>query len=195
MLRKYWMLVLMLLPISAFAEGIGYSYAEFNYIADQELDAPGFNDDGDGWNFGASFAIDDTFFINGGYSDVGLDDSNVDVSHLNVGIGGRNRISEMLDAYGVISYEQFEADGGLDEDGFGIAGGLRGMISSTVEMNGQIKYTDINDADGWSFRIGGLFAFAPNWAINADYSSGELEGSGGADLDIDELRLGLRYTF
>ena len=200
MLRKYWMMgLLLLLPLSAYAEGISYSYAELNYIVDEDVDVSGVgDDDGDGWNFNASFAIDNTFFINGGYSDVNLDDFNIDVSNLNIGIGGRNRISDMLDAYGVVSYEDFEVDipgsGDVDEDGFGIAGGLRGLLSEGFELNGQIKYTDIDDFDGWSFKLGGLFAIAPNWAINADYTAGELEDSG-VDLDIDEIRIGLRYIF
>jgi hypothetical protein len=199
MLRKYWVLVLLLLPLSVYAEGVSYSYAELNYIVDEELDLGGADDDGDGWNFNASFAIDDTFFVNGGYSDVSLDDSNVDVSNVNVGFGGRNTISTNLDAYGVLSYEDFEVDvpglGDVDEDGFGIAGGLRGLLSEGFELNGQIKYIDIGDADGFGVKVGGLYTFAPNWAANADYSTSELEDDAGSDLDIDEIRIGLRYIF
>ncbi|HXG27608.1 MAG TPA: outer membrane beta-barrel protein [Nevskiales bacterium] len=199
MMRKYRMLLLLLLPLAANAEGIGYSYAELNYIADQDFDLSGAgSDDGDGFNFNASFAIDDTFFVNGSYSDVGLDDSNIDVSTFNVGVGGRSPLSSTLDAYGVVSYEDVEVDipgfGDVDDDGFGIAGGLRGLMSANFELNGQVKYTDIGDSDGWGFKLGALYGFAPNWAAGADYSSSELE-DGGADLDIDELRVGVRYIF
>jgi hypothetical protein len=199
MRRLLWILSLILLPLSVYAEGLSYSYAELNYIVDEELDVGGADDDGDGWNFNASFAIDDIFFVNGGYSDVSLDDSNIDLSNLNLGIGGRSRVAENVDAYGVLSYENFEVDtpgaGDLDEDGFGIAGGLRGMLSDAFELNGQVKYTDISDADGWGFKLGGLYAFAPNWAANADFTTSELEDDSGADLDIDEIRVGVRYIF
>jgi hypothetical protein len=207
MLRKHWILVLLLLPFSAYAEGISYSYAELNYIADEDVDFSvsgigSADDNDDGWNFNGSFAIDDTFFLNGSYSDVSIDnfDSSgidVDVNTFNLGIGGRNRISDMLDVFGVLSYEDFELDtsaGDVDEDGFGIAGGLRGKLSDAFELNGQIKYTDISDADGWGFKLGALYAFTPNWAFNADYSTSELEG-GGADIDYDDIRVGLRYIF
>jgi hypothetical protein len=198
MMRKYWMLLL-LLPLSANAEGISYSYAELNYIADQEFDISGAgSDDGDGFNFNASFAIDDTFFVNGGYSDTSLDDTNSDITSFNVGVGGRSPLSSTVDAFGVVSYENVEVDvggaGSVDDDGFGIAGGLRGLVATNFELNGQVKYTDIGDADGWGFKVGALYGFAPNWAAGADFSSSELE-DGGADLDIDELRVGVRYIF
>jgi opacity protein-like surface antigen len=199
MLRKLLTSCLLSLPLAANAAGISYNYVELNYIVDQKLDfGGGVDDDGDGWNFNGSFALNDTFFVNGGYSDVTLDDTDVDLSNLNLGIGARSALSDKVDMFGVLSYEDYEVDipgfGSFDEDGFGVAGGLRGLISDGLELNGQVKYTDVGDADGWGFKIGGVFAFAPNWAINASYSASELEESG-TDLDIDELRLGLRYTF
>lgn len=204
MLRKYWLITLLLLPLSAYAEGMSYSYAELNYIANEDVDITGVgDDDDDGWNFNASFAIDETFFINGGYSDVSIDSFagsgvDLDLSHLNVGIGGRNPISSTLDVYGVVSYEDFEADvsgaGDVDDSGFGLAGGLRGLLSDAFELNGEVKYTDLGDADGWGVKVGGLYAFMPNWALNADYSTNELEESG-ADVDYDEFRVGVRYIF
>jgi opacity protein-like surface antigen len=204
----YWVLALLLLPLSAYAaEGLSYSYAEFNYITNEDVDISGVgSDDDDGWNFNASFAIDDTFFVNGSYSDASIDSFggsgvDLDLNNLSIGVGGRNPLSDMLDVYGVLSYEDFEADvsgpggsGSLDEDGFGIAGGLRGKVTDALELNGQVKYTDVGDADGWGFKVGGLYAFAPNWGVNADYSSSDLEESGG-DVDFDEFRVGLRYIF
>lgn len=207
MLRKHYALILLLLPCSTYAAGVSYNYAELNYIVDEDIEvsASGFGsakDDGDGFNLNGSFAIDQDFFVNGGYSDVNLDDSDLDLSNLNLGIGARNNISETLDAFGVLSYEKFEVEdpsgSDTDEDGFGVAGGLRGLLVPNFELNGQVKYTDVGDLDGVSFKLGGLYSFLPNWAVNADYSTGDLEGDEDGvkvKLDIDEFRVGLRYIF
>lgn len=209
MLRRFILSFLLLLPFSSFAAtGISYSFAELNYVSeDLEVDVDGpfsgsADDDGDGFNFNASFAIDETFFVNGGYTDVGLDDFDADLSTLDLGFGFRNSLSDVLDAYGVLSYEKFELEDSsgddTDEDGFGVAGGLRGLLAPELELNGQVKYTDVGDFDGFGFKVGALYSFVPNWAVNADFSTRELEGSeDGLDvtLDTDELRIGLRYIF
>lgn len=198
MLRKHFMLIPLLLPISAYAAGPSYSYAELNYIADQQLEAGGADDDGDGFNFNASFAVNETLFVNGGYSDSSLDDTGIDLSTLSLGAGARTSLSDTLDAFGVFSYEKFEVEvtgASEDEDGYGLAGGLRGLLSPEFELNGQVKYTDLDESDGVGVKVGALYSFMPNWAVNADYGSGELEDDAGDDLDLQELRFGLRYIF
>ncbi len=200
MLRKPWALALLLLPLSAYAEGVSYNYFEANYIIDEELDVdiPGFgsgSDDGDGFAVAGSFAFNETFFGNASYSDASLDDSGLDLSNLSIGVGARSaQWTGAVDLFGVLSYEDTEVDS-LDDSGFGIAGGLRGLLADNFELNGQVKYTDIGDADGVGFKVGGVYAFNPNWGVTGDWSTSNLEDDTGAEVDIDELRVGVRYIF
>lgn len=198
MLRKSWAVALLMLPLSALAaEGVSYNYIEGNYIVDEEVDVSfgglSGSDDGDGFAVGASFALGEMLFVNGNYTDASLDDSGLDLQFLNVGLGAHtSQWTGAWDLFGVVSYEDVDFDV-ADEDGFGVAAGLRGMLSDAIELNGQVKYVDISDADGITFKIGGLYKLN-NWGITADYATGDLEG-GGFEVDTDEIRVGLRFIF
>ncbi len=204
MLRKSWAVALLVLPLPALAaEGVSYNYLEGNFVFDEQVDATfgrkNVDDDGDGFAAAASFAFSEMLFVNGSYTDASLDDSDLDVSQISVGVGAHSsEWTGAWDLFGVLSYEDFEFDsnrGSLDENGFGVAGGLRGMLSEALELNGAVQYVDVGDADGINFKVGGLWKFGTVWAATADYRTGDVEDDGNTEVDFDEIRVGLRYIF
>lgn len=209
MLGKSWAVALLMLPLSALAaEGLSYNYFEGNFIVDEQVDLSSRfingDDDGDGFAVAGSFGLNETWYVNGSYSDSSLD--NTEINNLSLGVGAHtSQWTGAWDLFGVLSYEdaQVEVDAvvagvrrtaEIDDGGFGLAGGLRGSLTDAFELNGQVKYTDVGDADGTSFKVGALYKFGTVWAATADYATGDL-GGGDVDVDIDELRVGLRYIF
>lgn len=75
--------------------------------------------------------------------------------------------------------------GPADDLGFGLRGGLRWTPLKAFEVTPEIRYFDAVGDGLLSFRVGGLYAFSPPFALVAAVQGG----------DDDRVEVGLRWNF
>lgn len=144
-----------------------YTYAEIGYL---NADYDDLDVDGDGFFVGGSYALHRNVHLLADYQDLDFD-GNADGNALSLGFGANFPLRQGLDFVGRLRYIDTEIDVGpysSDEDGYGLEAGLRAMINPQLELNGGIRYVDIDDEDDTSFVIGGLWEFTPLFALGGD---------------------------
>ena len=170
MLKRFLSIAVLLSVSPAFAGGLSYNFAEISYMnAEFDEDFGGSSVDGDGFGISGSFEVGESWFIAASYGTLDFD-FGVDLDQLSIGGGFYMDLSDRADFFAQVSYIQAEISasgfGSADEDGYGVAVGMRGMVSDKVELNGSISYTDLGDgADGTAFGVGGLYSFTDNFAL------------------------------
>ncbi len=88
------------------------------------------------------------------------------------GIGFHNQINRQLDATFDIKFlrSQSQALGTRTTDaGYGIEGGLRGLLNDYIELNGSIEFRDLVDTE-IGLRLGGMVHFTRNIGLSAGYT-------------------------
>ena len=191
MFRKLLGFTLVLVLSPAMADGLSYNYIQLGYQkADLDDDLAGISIDGDGYGISGSFEVGESFFIGAGYSALDFD-FGVDLDQLSIGGGYHTGLSDRSDFFATISYIRAEASvsgfGSLDEDGYGVSVGIRGLLTDNVELNGSIAYSDLGDgADGTAFGVGALYSFTENFALGFDVST---------DDDVTMYGVGARFYF
>lgn len=187
---------LLALPLAASAEGLSYNYVQLDWVADTELENGG-SVDGDGFDLGGVFSFNENFYVLGNYEDVTYDGNggDLEVTTLSLGVGGHsNTYTGAIDIFGNLTFEDLELEiGGLsgDDSGLGVEIGARTALGANADGYISYKFTDIDDAESDFFKLGGNYMFTPNWAITAEYRTGEYDGF----ADRDDLRVGVRYNF
>jgi long-subunit fatty acid transport protein len=205
-----WVLGLLVCTVScggfstiAHAQGPRYSYVEGGWQSIELEDDGTFGDDldGDGFAVGASFAVTDMLHIFASYGDSDLDlnlfgfDVNVGYSTLTAGAGLNFDVSETVDVVGQLAYVDAEVDVSVpgfgsaseDESGYGLAVGVRGMVTEDFELNASINYVDLGgDASDTTFSFGGVYSFTPVFALQAGFSFGD---------DVNSIGVGARLAF
>ncbi|MEM7430458.1 MAG: outer membrane beta-barrel protein [Pseudomonadota bacterium] len=176
MLRYFSMAaVLLLMSTSVFAQGVSYSYIQALY-ADVDIDVGPFDADGDGWIVAGSVPIDDDWYVFADYGSASFD-FGVDLDRFSVGAGYHAPISSQTDWYAALSYEDLSASApgvsSASDDGFGLEGGLRSMISPTFELKGSISYADYGDDDDTALNVAGWFTISGNFALGLEASFGD----------------------
>lgn len=156
----------LLVASQAFAEAEPrYTYLEASYV-DIELDDV--DADGDGFAFGGSVALGDAFHLAGTYSDYDMD-FGIDVQELLLGVGYHFGLSRGLDLVAEGGYASTDVDtrfGDFDDSGLYLSGGLRWMVLERMELNGGVRYVDLDDSgDGTALLLGGLFHLTPDLAL------------------------------
>ena len=175
-----------LVPASAMAEGLDYTYVDVGYVT-STVDVAGIDVDGDGLGLRGSFALTDAFQLVGSYTTQDFD-GGLDVSTLEAGVGWRTNMSETVDFVSNVRLINAEAEVlGLtvDDDGYGVGVGVRGMFEKSFEWEAGIDFTDVSDTNT-AFHLDGRYYFTPMF-------------SGGAGLVLDDdsttWRLGVRADF
>ena len=186
---------------TALASELSYTYVEVKY-ADGEIG----DVDADGFRLTGSVALGDTFFLAGGYQDVGggFQDSefdlnvDVDLSLLRLGVGAHGPITDSIDwvaqfdylnADAKASYEEGEIDSS-DGNGYMLDVGLRGLVGEAAEYSIAIIHSDgfSGGASATGFRVGGRYHVGETkLSVGLDYVQ--------YDSEFDQLELGLRYQF
>lgn len=165
-----------ILPISAQASELSYSYVEANYV---NLDS-----DADGFGLRGSVAFSENFYGLAGYTNVEV--VGIDVDGFEIGLGFNHGVSDKTDLIGELAY-QSASGGGFNADGYRASFGVRGQLADNFEGILKANYVDGGDYSGdFSGTIGGHVKFNDTWGI-----TGELEF---ADSDTGYL-LGLRARF
>lgn len=175
MRRSCLIVALLSLAATAAAEGLDYSFVQGSY---SQVEFDDIDVDGDSFGIAGSFAIGDRFAVIAGYEAADYD---FDVETTAYEIGGLFHVplSDRVDFVSTLSYVSLEVDvpnfGSVDDDGFGVGIGLRGMASPKVEFDGGISYVDFSDGgDDTTFGAGVRYHFT-------DAVSAGLDGSWGDD--------------
>jgi hypothetical protein len=169
-------------------QALNYTYLEGGYVS-SSFDNPGDDVDGDGVAVDGSLAVTDRLFLLGEYSNQDLD-SNLDLDKLELGLGGHMPLADGLDVVGTVSYVYTNVDfgpGDADDDAIGLGVGLRGRLTDRFEMQGGVKYADIELlSDDILFSVDGRYYFTPQLALGAGAEAGD---------DMSVWNVGVRYEF
>ena len=171
MLKKLCAAALLVLPVTAMADGLSYNYLEGSYVIPEQDDA---------LRFGGSFALNPQFFFK-------ADGTIFDGGNLLTGqLGYRHALNTTLDLNVTGGLLYADPDGGDSETGYTFGGGLRALVAPQLELNGGIAYYDIYDSSEVGFSVGAVYNFTPNWALS---------GGGTFIDDAEEFNVGVRYNF
>ncbi|MEW8505382.1 MAG: hypothetical protein AB2598_01650 [Candidatus Thiodiazotropha sp.] len=165
---------------------IDYSFVEGRFLLDAEFDDVA--DDGDGFRFAGSFQVTNEIFAFAKYDDVELGDSGVDFSLLRLGGGYIHPLDATWDANVSLAYADAEADGPggeVDDSGFEISGGVRGMVNPEIEVRASLNYMDIEDSDTY-FTLGADYYFMPKISTGIELDLGG---------DYETMSIGARFYF
>jgi Ax21 family sulfation-dependent quorum factor len=169
-----------ILPMSAQAAERSYSFVELDYV-NVDSDADGFGLRG-AVNFG-----DSNFYGLAGYTNVEIDNTNIDVDAFEIGAGYHHELTENADLIAELAYQNTEV-ASFDIDTYRLSGGLRGNLADSFEGLAKINYVDGNDVDGdFSGTLGGQYKFNNTWGL-----TGEVEfAKGGTQTYL----VGVRASF
>lgn len=172
-----------------------YSNADLYYTwIDQDI--AGEKVDGDGFGLRGRGFVTPNVFVLGQYQETELEDV-VDFTETRAGIGFGAMISPA--AYASLQAEftdiEYEFPGfAIDDDGYAILAGLEGRISETVRVFGRVGYVSLEETDGPEFVVGGSAMFTENLGLVVEYRNTTLEDDAGDELDLTEIRAGLRLS-
>ncbi len=158
---------------------LNYSFGEVRYI---DVD-----NGGDGFELGGSFQFANNWFGVASYSWYDLDRV-VDGSSFEIGAGYILPFQADWDFQFNARLIRAEIDtpvGSINDTGFGLLGGVRGMIMPQWEMRGNLHYVNVDDSDVY-FEIAGDWYFTPQIAAGLS-----VEFGGNADV----WSLGARFYF
>jgi hypothetical protein len=166
-------LMLAAAPLAAEAEDMSYSYVDLAYV---ETDFDGIGPSADGFALRGSVGFAENWLAFVEYADQSV--AGIDLDTIAVGFGGHYGLAENVDLVGRLGYFQVELDAGAgldaDDDGYLFDLGLRGRIGGAVELEGGVRYTDLDDGgDDTALVIGGRFHFNRTWALGAELQSGD----------------------
>ncbi len=163
MLRKSLGILLLVAAVPAVAGDLSYNYIEAGYQRIEIDDVAGIDVDGDGFGIGGSFEIGDDWFVRAGYSTADFD-FGIDLDQTVLGVGYHADISPNTDVFATVNYVRAEVSasgfGSVDDDGFGISVGVRGMLTEQVELTGSLGYVDLDDSgDSTTVAAAGFYNF------------------------------------
>lgn len=184
--------LLAVIPLAAQAEDMSYSYVELGYADADFENGPS----GDGLSLRGSVGFGENFFAFGEYTALDFP-GGVDLDQFAVGLGGRFGISDKMDLVGRAGYTELELSvpglGSGDESGYLVSAGLRGQVTDAFELEGHVLYTDLGSdvGDSTAIVVGGRYFFTKQFAIGAEYRTGD--DIAGADLDV--ISAHVRFAF
>jgi hypothetical protein len=157
------------LPLVASADDFSYRYVDVAHFPEAEIDADGFDVDGDGIQLRGSLPVYQNLFALTEFQDLNLDNG-VDATRLMVGAGGHWSLGNNLDLIARAGVVQYEVDfGRFDDDDTGMFAGvrLRAIVAPKVEVEGGVEHMAIEVAgiDGDTYLIGeGRYNFTQQWS-------------------------------
>lgn len=188
MFRGLPLIAVLALSGAAYAESFDYNYIE-GFWGKVEIDDA--DVDGDGFGLAGSFAISNNFHVFGSYSSADLD-AGIDLTDYSVGLGYNTAITDAVDVIARVAYVSTEIDvplfGSVDDDGYAVGVGLRGMATRQLELTGNVSYVDYGGSSSGdtSFGAGFLYHFSDSLAAGFSGDWGD---------DISTYRLTGRLSF
>ncbi|MBZ2188432.1 hypothetical protein K8B33_04955 [Alcanivorax sp. JB21] len=200
-----------LLHVGTAHADISYSFVQLDYLVDGEISAGPDDLDYRGFSLEAMAEVAPQFFVTARATSAEVDVSGgTDPTLGAFSFGGGGYLPLMqnngsrLDAYGTLTYEEFILADFKTSGGYGITAGLRWMPLPQLEINPAIGFVDYGsfdfgggnkvDLDGLRYAVRGLYHATPQFAVALDFRFERLDADGD-DLDTDEIRLGVRWSF
>jgi hypothetical protein len=166
-----------LLAVSAArANDISYNHLDVGYA---KVDIDDFSEDADGLVLRASFEFAGNFFVFGSYSDLSVDVDvfDVDLTDYEMGLGYAWPVGNSSSLYGKVSYVSAEAETfgfTVDDDGYGVAVGLRTRPAPSLELETYLDYVDLDDSgDDTSVGLAGRYFLSPQFALALEAQFGD----------------------
>lgn len=164
------------------------SYASLEIDEADKLDFTGFNLSG-------SKLINKNVFVLASYT--GLSDSyedvDLDVNTYAIGVGYRYGLNNTTDIYGGVSFQgaEFKASGhgksdSIDDTGYGLAVGIRSMVTDQVELSAAIDYVSIDSESDTAFSAAAFYNINDQFSVGAGFSTSS---------DASGYNLTARYSF
>lgn len=175
----------LLCPGLALAQGgtrpdLRYSYIELRFADADE-------NSGDGLQLKGSFDLDNNWIIVGEINSLEFG-GGVDETTIQIGGGYVFRNYDNMDLIATASFVDAKVDtffGDLDDTGFALSAGARGMVTPQLEIRGFVNYIDVNQSDTF-FEIAGDYYFSPRFSAGIS-----IEFAGDNDL----ISVGGRWYF
>lgn len=191
--------------LSSGALASGHLGAYFVAEADADLSDSGnsLELDGDGFGLFGSFNLSKTDSLYFEYSAVEYDSAEiagmsgkVDFDFVQVRAGYKSLIplGQKLSLTPGVEAVSFTLDGETADTGFGLHVALNYQIFDCWSTYAQVGYLSVDEADGPEVKIGTMYQASEKYSLFADYRASRFEDDG-ADLDVDDVRLGLAIHF
>ncbi len=168
------------------------------YYLSAGVDDGSSDENGDGFGVKGNFAFADNLFFSGEYQRANYDDSDVDLDQLRLGVGYNTALSAQAVVYGLVEFARAKIDGpgfSESENGFGLHGGVQFSLNEQFALNARLGYVDLGDlGDGVEFLVGASYELSKPFGVFLDYRVTKLEDDTG-DVDLDDFRVGVRFTF
>ncbi|BDU15690.1 hypothetical protein [Lysobacter auxotrophicus] len=207
MKKSLFALALVAAPFFAHASesnGIGYTYAQLDYVYQDGAQIDGFNTYPNGFNLSGSYAFTDNVFATASYG--GTEDSRYHAKYKNpnwsLGVGFNNAIGANADWVSQLTYVDSDARVRLDSDFWGctdcranmnyqggtITTGVLGRVVDGLTANAYLGYEDYNHRyDGNFFAdFGVVYAFNKTWGLHGGLKLAE---------GVDTYTVGVRASF
>lgn len=175
-----------LLPVAGMTQELDYTFLELSYLS-SEFDAGPADVDGNGLGLSGSLAVTDDVFVFANYSSQDYD-FGVDMSGYDLGAGMRWGLNREIDLVAEAAWVHAEVEVGsasADDDGLGLGLGLRGRLNSDIELQGGLRYVDLDDSDT-VLSLGGRYYFTDSVAAGFGFDFND---------DVSSWNLGLRAEF
>jgi hypothetical protein len=160
-----------LLPLSALAQDMSYTFVEAAYL-NSDIDAGPLNVDGDGLGLRGSLLITDQIFLFGEYNAYDYD-RGIDLTSYSLGAGLRWGLKPDLDLVADIGWVHAKLDRpflpDIDDDGIGLGIGLRSRVHDAIEVQAGIRYLDLDDSDTF-LTLGGRYYLTDSVAVGLGLS-------------------------
>jgi hypothetical protein len=172
-----------LLPLGVHANDFSYTYAQVDYL-DAEFDES--NVEGDGWGLSGALAVTDLVHVYAMYQDLGFE-RGIDATLFEVGGGLNYAIAPDLDLVGRLGYIDVDLDNRGDDSGLTLRGTLRGRVASSFELEGGVRYVDLDESgDDTSLVAEARWFFLPQVALGLGVDTGD---------DLTVWNVGFRGNF
>lgn len=155
------------------ADTLSYTYLRGGYV-NTSLDNSSV--DGDGVGLEGALGLNDSVFLLGNTTFQEFD-FGIDVTRIEIGVGGHVPLANRLDAVGSVSYLHAEVDAGpadSDNNALGLGLGLRGRLTDSLELKGGVKYADVDRfRDDLSLNVGARYFLTQQFALGAGIETGD----------------------
>ncbi len=164
------------------ASDISYTYVE-GALTGEAIDDPDGDDDIEGSGLSLTGSVDLSSHVFGflnlagtEYQYKNFDDSDFSAGRLGLGIGWHFPLGSKIDLVSGVSLQRLrledEFDNAINEQGYGVNVGLRGMAGQRVQWNVGMNYVDYgDDVDDTSWTAGFRYYFTRGFAMGLDVGS------------------------
>jgi hypothetical protein len=180
---------------------MNYSFFQLTHLPEADIDVSGAGDaDGDGWGVRFGWIMGPYALADVRYEDIDYG-GGIDGKEHQARVGARYPIlkdradAQRLDVYGLVSYEDLDIDGLIDDSGPGVSLGLRWGPLDWLELALEANHADYGDPDASGYTFNLHLNAGPVVAFVFEYrdQSVDLDVPGLGDADRDQISAGLRF--